>query len=145
MHRRIKDVVDVFYSGSQKSFSEAVGWSTSYTSAVLSGKTSIGLTPVLTILSAIPDLNARWLLFGTGEIIESKAVQKAVPSSLLGIIDKVISLEKYICVMSDDEIQQLLSGDLTFTPEQWDNWRILFENTYTRRDDLVQKYKDIHQ
>lgn len=145
MHRRIKDVVDVFYSGSQKSFSEAVGWSTSYTSAVLSGKTSIGLTPVLTILSAIPDLNARWLLFGTGEIVERLAVQKAVPSSLLGIIDKVISLEKYICVMSDDEIQQLLSGDLTFTPEQWDNWRILFENTYTRRDDLVQKYKDIHQ
>lgn len=140
MHRRIKDVVDVFYSGSQKSFSEAVGWSTSYTSAVLSGKTSIGLTPILTILSAIPDLNARWLLFGTGEIVESKAVQKAVSSSLLGIIDKVISLEKYICVMSDDEIQQLLSGDLTFTPEQWDNWRILFENTYTRRDDLVQKY-----
>lgn len=145
MHRRIKDVVDVFYSGSQKSFSEAVGWSTSYTSAVLSGKTSIGLTPILTILSTIPDLNARWLLFGTGEIVESKAVQKAVSSSLLGIIDKVISLEKYICVMSDDEIQQLLSGDLTFTPEQWDNWRILFENTYTRRDDLVQKYKDIHQ
>lgn len=140
MHRRIKDVVDVFYSGSQKSFSEAVGWSTSYTSAVLSGKTSIGLTPILTILSAIPDLNARWLLFGTGEIVESKAVQKTVSSSLLGIIDKVISLEKYICVMSDDEIQQLLSGDLTFTPEQWDNWRILFENTYTRRDDLVQKY-----
>lgn len=140
MNRRIKDVVDVFYSGSQKSFSEAVGWSTSYTSAVLSGKTSIGLTPILTILSAIPDLNARWLLFGTGEIVESKAVQKAVSSSLLGIIDKVISLEKYICVMSDDEIQQLLSGDLTFTPEQWDNWRILFENTYTRRDDLVQKY-----
>lgn len=140
MNRRIKDVVDVFYSGSQKSFSEAVGWSTSYTSAVLSGKTSIGLTPILTILSTIPDLNARWLLFGTGEIVESKAVQKAVSSSLLGIIDKVISLEKYICVMSDDEIQQLLSGDLTFTPEQWDNWRILFENTYTRRDDLVQKY-----
>lgn len=140
MNRRIKDVVDVFYSGSQKSFSEAVGWSTSYTSAVLSGKTSIGLTPILTILSAIPDLNARWLLFGTGEIVESKAVQKAVSSSLLGIIDKVISLEKYICVMSDDEIQQLLSGDLTFTPEQWDNWRILFENTYIRRDDLVQKY-----
>lgn len=140
MNRRIKDVVDVFYSGSQKSFSEAVGWSTSYTSAVLSGKTSIGLTPILTILSAIPNLNARWLLFGTGGIVESKAVQKAVSSSLLGIIDKVISLEKYICVMSDDEIQQLLSGDLTFTPEQWDNWRILFENTYTRRDDLVQKY-----
>lgn len=71
MHTRIDTMITHYTDGRRREFAQRLGWSMPYLSKVLRGD-AVGLTPVLTILSTFPELNARWLLFGVGKMIERK-------------------------------------------------------------------------
>lgn len=52
----------------KKEFAKIMGWNPNYLSKLTSGTQGIGLTPVMQILDKFKDIDARWLLFGEGEM-----------------------------------------------------------------------------
>lgn len=52
----------------KKDFAEFLGWRPNYLSKILGGQ-NIGLTPLMHILQKMPEINARWLLLGEGNMI----------------------------------------------------------------------------
>lgn len=52
----------------KKDFAEIMGWKPNYLSKLISGEQGIGLTPVVQLLEKFSDIDARWLLFGEGEM-----------------------------------------------------------------------------
>jgi len=64
LNERLKHLIELKTNGSQKEFAELMGWSPQYLTKLLKGEGEFGLKPVLTILSAFPEIDARWLLFG---------------------------------------------------------------------------------
>ena len=75
MNERLKHLIELKTNGSQKDFAELMGWTPQYLTKLLKGEGEFGLKPVLTILSAFPEIDARWLLFGPGttEVKSDKA------------------------------------------------------------------------
>ena len=71
MNTRLLQIIDYKTAGSRKDFAELCGWSRPYLSKLLRGE-SIGLAPVCTILATFPDIDARWLLLGEGEMIRER-------------------------------------------------------------------------
>jgi transcriptional regulator with XRE-family HTH domain len=68
MNSRLIALIEYRTEGSRSQFAELMGWSRPYLSKLLRGE-SIGLAPVCTILATFPDIDARWLLLGEGEMI----------------------------------------------------------------------------
>lgn len=68
MNARITQIIDYKTHGKRGEFATLCGWSRPYLSKLLRGE-SIGLAPVCTILATFPDIDARWLLLGEGEMI----------------------------------------------------------------------------
>lgn len=57
-----------FACGQQSVFAERMGWTRTYVSKLTHG-VGLGITPVVAILEAFPELDARWLLLGEGEML----------------------------------------------------------------------------
>lgn len=104
MNKRLLEIIRYKTGGKQTQFAELMGWSPQYLAKLLKGD-SFGLQPVLAILSAFPEINARWFLFGQGAMLEVGMMfdlQRQAMSHVLSLLD----LEKYIPVMSGDEIRE---------------------------------------
>lgn len=104
MNKRLLEIIRYKTGGKQTPFAELMGWSPQYLAKLLKGD-SFGLQPVLAILSAFPEINARWFLFGQGAMLEVGMMfdlQRQAMSHVLSLLD----LEKYIPVMSGDEIRE---------------------------------------
>lgn len=56
----------------KKEFAEIMGWKPNYLSKLISGKQGVGLAPVVQILDKFKDIDARWLLFGEGDMIRKE-------------------------------------------------------------------------
>lgn len=69
MKSRIHALVCAKADGKKRVFASLLGWSPQYLAKLLKGE-SIGLQPILTLLKTFPDVSARWLLFGTGSMID---------------------------------------------------------------------------
>ena len=57
-----------FACGRQSVFAERMGWTRTYVSKLTRG-VGLGITPVVAILSEFPELDARWLLLGEGDML----------------------------------------------------------------------------
>ena len=57
-----------FSCGRQSVFAERMGWTRTYVSKLIRG-VGFGITPVVAILSTFPELEARWLLLGEGDML----------------------------------------------------------------------------
>lgn len=104
MNKRLLEIIRYKTGGKQTTFAELMGWSPQYLAKLLKGD-SFGLQPVLAILSAFPEINARWFLFGQGAMMEvgmMSDLQRQAMSHALALLD----LEKYIPVMSGEEIRE---------------------------------------
>lgn len=102
MKDRLKAIVRYKTHGKQKEFAALMGWSTAYLNNLLKGA-SIGLQPVIAILKAFPEIDARWLLLGEGSmLIEDKV--SAMRHQAMAHIQTVLDLEKFLPVMSPDEL-----------------------------------------
>ncbi|WP_321437127.1 hypothetical protein [uncultured Bacteroides sp.] len=68
---RLLLIIDYKTSGHHREFAHLMGWSDQYLSKLVKGG-NFGLSPVMAILEKFPEISARWFIFGTGEMIQSK-------------------------------------------------------------------------
>ena len=68
MNKRLQEIIQYKTGGRQKDFAELMGWTPQYVFKLLKGE-NFGLSPVLKICEALPELNARWLLTGQGDML----------------------------------------------------------------------------
>lgn len=71
MNNRLNELIEYQTNGRRGEFAERLGWSAPYLSKLLRGE-GLGIAPVRTILSVFPDVSARWLLLGEGDMISEK-------------------------------------------------------------------------
>lgn len=103
MIERIQQIIEVKARGKQAEFARQMGWRPQYIQRLLHG--TIGITPIQKICSVYPDINARWLLLGEGEMIPTDKETK---------LSRLLDMEKYICVMTAEEKVRLINGELDF-------------------------------
>lgn len=88
----------------------------------------IGIRPVVALLEKFPELNARWLLLGEGAMVSS-GVDEAKAHLL-----RLLSLERYMPVMSAEELRQMtVEGRTDFPSETIAQW----EELLRRRAEFV--------
>jgi len=82
-------------------FADALGEKPNTTSNWISGKRNIGLDVIEKILIAFPNIDANWLIMGSGEMLKSSEVQNIEVSS------DVVALLKEQLKEKDIEIKKL--------------------------------------
>ncbi len=111
--------------GRQSVFAERMGWERQYLSKLARG-IGLGITPVVAILQAFPELDARWLLLGEGEML-----RPAVSESRRDLVNararvaRSLELARFLPVMSSTELSDFASGELDFPPSAVARWREL--------------------
>ena len=69
MNSRLQEIIKYKTGGRKTAFAELMGWTPQYLAKLLNGE-HFGLQFVLPILEKLPELNARWFLFGQGRTLE---------------------------------------------------------------------------
>jgi len=126
MHTRLLEFIQYKTSGKQAQFAKIMGWSPQYLQNMLKG--AIGIQPVVALLEKFPELNARWLLLGEGTMISVRTDK--VKMRLLQLLE----IEKYVPVMSPDELHELEEGKSDFNKETIDKW----ENLLIEKNNMIQ-------
>ena len=116
MNRRLAQFIDYKTGGNQKEFADLMGWSPQYLYKMLKGD-SMGIQPVVSLLRKFPELDARWLILGEGVMLEPLRRR---------ILD-MLSLERYIPVMSREEIDALAAGRTDFDRATIEGWKTRLE------------------
>lgn len=109
--------------GRQSVFAERMGWERQYLSKLTRG-IGLGITPVVAILQKFPELDARWLLLGEGEMLRP-AVSECRPN-LTAARDRIarsLELARFLPFMSDAELSDFASGKLDFPASASARWR----------------------
>lgn len=128
--------------GRQIPFADLLGWSPQYLGKLLKGE-NFGLSPVLTLLSAFPEINARWLLFGTGSMLEAGRLFELQRESMSHIMS-LLDLDKYIPYMTGEEVrafeEAVQSGRKPdFSPDTVCKWESLLND---RRRDIDARFSE---
>ena len=120
MNNRLKDIIQYRTNGHNAEFAELMGWTPQYLCRILR-EGNIGIRPVVAVLQAIPEIDARWFILGEGNMITSTLDQ--TKERLL----KLFALDKYICVMSPDELRELQNGKVDWDEQTISRWQLLYE------------------
>lgn len=104
MNKRLDEIIKYKTGGKRIPFAEMVGWTPQYLSKLLKGE-NFGMQPILTILEKFPDINARWFIFGTGEMLEIGKLFDLQRETMTHI-QSLLNLDKYIPYMSGEEIHE---------------------------------------
>lgn len=145
MNERLLQFIQYKTGGKQAEFAELMGWSPQYLHKLLK-EGGIGIRPIVALLEKFPELNARWLLLGEGAMLNTGA--DAVKSHLL----KLLELEKYMPVMTPDELRLLEDGQTDFDAETIIRWEELlserskkindrFDAAYKKQEELCRQSK----
>lgn len=102
MNERLRQIIRYKTRGRQKDFAELCGWTPQYVAKLLRGE-NFGLRPVITLLQTLPEVNARWLLLGEGEMLCADK-RATLQRETLGRVQAMLELEQYIPVMSPEEL-----------------------------------------
>lgn len=132
MNNRLKAIIQYRTTGKQSEFAELMGWSSQYLYKLLKDG-NVGIRPIIAILQNIPEINARWLLLGEGAMINNEVDH--VKEHLL----KLIALDKYICVMSPDELRELHNGRDEWEEETISKWQTLLDERNRAIEDRYQQ------
>lgn len=116
MNRRLAQFIEYKTGGNQKEFADLMGWSPQYLYKMLKGD-SMGIQPVVSLLQKFPELDARWLILGEGVMLST------VRNRILGLL----SLEKYIPVMTKEQVQELAAGRTDFDRDTVDGWQDMLD------------------
>lgn len=132
MKNRLTQIIEYKTSGAQKPFADLMGWSQPYLHRMLNGTGGIGLTPVVTVLQNLPEIDARWLLLGEGNmfVADNKYV------NVLGHVLALAALEKYIPYMTPEEQHALASGITSFPEHRITEW----ENLLRAHDTFINNH-----
>lgn len=145
MNERLLQFIQYKTGGKQAEFADMMGWSPQYLHKLLK-EGGIGIRPIVALLEKFPELNARWLLLGEGAMLNTGA--DAVKSHLL----KLLELEKYMPVMTPDELRLLEDGQTDFDAETVIRWEELladrskkindrFNAAYKKQEELCKQDK----
>lgn len=145
MNERLLQFIQYKTGGKQAEFADMMGWSPQYLHKMLK-EGGIGIRPIIALLEKFPELNARWLLLGEGAMLNTGA--DAVKSHLL----KLLELEKYMPVMTPDELRLLEDGQTNFDAETVIRWEELladrskkindrFNAAYKKQEELCRQPK----
>lgn len=135
MNNRLLELIQYKTSGKQAEFAEFMGWSPQYLHKMLK-EGGIGIRPTISLLEKFPELNARWLLLGEGAMITSGADE--VKQRLL----RLLEIEKYMPVMSPDELRELQEGKSIFDASTIARWeQLLVERNKKIQDRFDAAYK----
>jgi transcriptional regulator with XRE-family HTH domain len=104
MNDRLKGIIKYKTGGKKIQFAKMVGWTPQYLSKLLKGE-NFGMQPILTILEKFPEINARWFLFGTGEMLEIRKLFDLQHDTMM-YIQSILDIDKYIPYMSGEEIHE---------------------------------------
>lgn len=110
---RILALIENKTKGKKQDFADKCGWSKQYLNKLINGD-GIGLNAVSNILKAYPDVNARWLITGEGNMIDSLYIRQMALT--------LLKLEKYMAVMTEAEKAQLSNGRITWSQEDISRW-----------------------
>lgn len=123
MNERLLQFIEYKTNGKQADFALLVGWIPQYVSKLIKGE-NFGIRPVITLLKTFPELNARWLLTGEGEMLSFNPATSVIKDRL----QRLLELEKYMKVMTPAELHQITEGEnLDFPQETCDKWEKLLE------------------
>lgn len=104
MNNRLQEIIKYKTGGRQAEFARLLGWTPQYLAKLVGGG-NFGLQPVLTILEAFPEVDARWFLFGVGEMLTDHKVSD-LKREVLSSVQRVLDLERFIPVMFPVELQE---------------------------------------
>lgn len=104
MNNRLLDIIKYKTGGKQKAFAELIGWTPQYLAKLLRGD-NFGLQPVLTLLEKLPEIDARWFLFGDGDMLE-KSRLFTLQRDALAQAHTILDLERFIPFMLPDELRE---------------------------------------
>ncbi len=131
MNSRLREIINYKTGGRQNPFAELLGCSPQYLAKLLKGE-NFGLSPVLTLLSTFPEINARWFLFGEGSMLEAGRLFELQRESMSHIMS-LLDLDKYIPYMSGEEVREfeeaVQSGRKPdFSPDTVAKWQSLLDD-----------------
>lgn len=126
MNKRLQDIIKYKTGGRQSAFAALLNWSPQYLSKLLKG-VDFGLQPVVSIIEALPEINARWFLTGQGEMLNDEK-QADLRREALEHVYRVMELERFIPVMTPEELRmferQVKNGEnANFSPDTLQSWR----------------------
>lgn len=104
MNERLLEIIEYKAGGKQTAFAEMMGWSPQYIAKLVRGE-NFGLSPVLAVLSAFPEINARWFLLGQGEMLEV-GMMFDLQRQAISHIQSLLDLEKYLPVMTGEQVRE---------------------------------------
>ena len=108
--------------GRQSVFADVMGWDRQYLSKLTRG-IGLGITPVVAILQKFPELDARWLLLGEGDML--RPVASECRPHLTAARDRIarsLELARFLPVMSEIELSEFASGRLDFPASAQARW-----------------------
>lgn len=128
MNNRLLDVIKYKTGGRQKPFAELVGWTPQYLAKLLRGE-NFGLQPVLTLLEKLPEIDARWLLLGEGEMLKDDKVF-GLRRETYSRVQSILMFDRFLSVMSPDELhryEDVLRGNgyPDFSDDEIAQWEVL--------------------
>jgi len=141
MHTRLAQIIQYKTGGRQAEFAALFGWSPAYIAKLLNGG-SFGIRPVMAIVTAFPEINARWFLTGQGDMIETKKYDN-IRKNMHESISRLLDIEKYMPVMSPAELrefEQMATGKrkADFNPDLVAKWERLLQE---RNENIDAKFK----
>lgn len=140
MNNRLLEIIRYKTGEKQTEFASLMGWTPQYLSKLLRGE-NFGITPLVTVLERLPEISARWLLLGSGEMLEIGKLF-TLQREAFAQVQAILELEKYIPVMSPEEIHEYeqavtVGRKPVFPPETLEKWR---EQLNIRQTELEAKF-----
>ena len=140
MKDRLLEIIRYKTGGKQTTFAAMMGWSPQYLAKLLKGE-NFGIQPVLSVLERLPEINARWFLFGNGDMLEVGHLF-TIQREAFAHVQSLLEYEKYIPYMSPEELhifeQSLVGRTLpNFSPDTLTKWH---ERMTVRENSLDAKF-----
>lgn len=144
MNQRLRLFIQ-YACGRQSVFAERMGWERQYLSKLTRG-IGLGITPVVAILEKFPDLNARWLLLGSGEMLHSMSAEaRPEVANARRFLTQAVSLARFFPVMTDEELAEYASGKTEFTPATLTRWSQLLVSMQTPKSEDASLFAVEHE
>lgn len=126
MHNRLQEIIKYKTGGRKTAFAEFMGWTPQYLAKLLNGD-NFGLQPVLSILEKLPEISARWFLFGEGSMLEIGKMFD-LQRETMSHIQELLDLDKYIPYMSPEDLHHFEEALATgkkpvFSPDTLSKWK----------------------
>ena len=130
MHTRLLEIIKYKTNGKKSEFAALLGWTPQYLTKLIKGG-HFGLNPATTIITSFPEINARWLLTGEGDMITDNNMS-IIRKNIYNNMSRILELERYMPVMSSEELrafEQTATGkkNVDFSPDVVERWSNLLE------------------